>query len=33
MGMQNLGFAQLVFDLALVQYFFIMKFWNGNYNL
>ena len=28
--MQSLEFAQLVFGLAFVQYFFTMMFWNGN---
>ena len=27
---QSLEFAQLVFCLALVQYFLTMTFWNGN---
>ena len=26
----SLQFAQLIFDLAFVQYFLIMHFWNGN---
>ena len=30
MEMQSLEFAQLVFGLALVQYFLTMMFWNGN---
>ena len=30
MEMQGLEFAQLVFCLALVQYFLTMTFWNGN---
>ena len=30
MEMQSLEFAQLVFGLALVQYFLTMTFWNGN---
>ena len=27
---QSLEYAQLVFSLVLVQYFFTMTFWNGN---
>ena len=30
MEMQSLEFAQLVFCLALVQYFLTKMFWNGN---
>jgi hypothetical protein len=30
MKMRGLEFVHLVFGLALVQYFFTMKFWNGN---
>ena len=29
MEMQSLEFSQLVFGLALVQYFLTMTFWNG----
>ena len=29
METQSLQFAQLIFDLALVQYFLIMQSWNG----
>ena len=29
-GTQDLEFAPLAFDLALVQYFLTMTFWNGN---
>ena len=30
MEMQSLEFAQLVFGLAVVQYFLTMMFWNGH---
>ena len=30
MEMPGLEFAQMVFCLALVQYFLTMTFWNGN---
>jgi hypothetical protein len=30
MEMQSLKLAQLVYGLALVQYFLTMMFWNGN---
>jgi hypothetical protein len=29
-GIQSLEFAQLIFGLALVQYFLTMMFWSGN---
>ena len=30
MEVQSLEFAQLVFRLALAQYFLMITFWNGN---